>query len=181
MRLARYVMVDALNPALTASGQWFERTLDDSANKRLSVPEAFLAVDAILNIYENVASNLVVHQKVIEKHVLEELSFMATENIMMDAVKRGGDRQVLHERIRIHSLEAGFNVKEKGLANNLIELIANDPIFGLSREELSAHMLPDRYIGRCPQQVTEFLTDCVAPVLKRYSAALQAGEPQLKV
>ena len=125
--LARYVIADAANPAYTAATQWFERTLDDSANKRLSVPEAFLAVDAILNIYENVASGLVVHEKVIEKHILEELPFMASENIMMDAVKRGGDRQQLHESIRVHSLEAGKNVKELGLANNLIDLIAEDP------------------------------------------------------
>jgi len=179
--LARYVMVDALNPALTASCQWFERTLDDSANKRLSVPEAFLATDAILNIYMNVASRLVVHEKVIQKHVLEELPFMATENIMMDAVKRGGDRQILHERIRIHSLTAGNNVKEKGLANNLVDLIADDAVFGLSREELSAHLQPERYIGRSPQQVTEFLNSCVAPVLERYAAVQSSGEPELKV
>jgi len=179
--LARYVMVDALNPAMTAANQWFERTLDDSANKRLSVPEAFLAVDAILNIYQNVASRLVVHKKVIEKHVLEELPFMATENIMMDAVMKGGDRQLLHERIRIHSLTAGINVKDKGLTNNLIDLIAEDPMFGLSRSELSAHLEPERYIGRCPQQVTEFLSDCVAPVLERYAAALKSGEAELKV
>ena len=155
--LARYVMVDALNPAVTASTQWFERTLDDSANKRISVPEAFLAVDAILNIYENVVSGLVVHEKVIEKHILEELPFMASENIMMDAVKRGGDRQALHERIRVLSQEAGRNVKEFGLSNNLIELIAADPMFGMNREALTAHLEPSRYIGRCPEQVTEFL------------------------
>ena len=131
--LSRYVMVDAVNPAVTAATQWFERTLDDSANKRLSVPEAFLAVDAILNIYANVASGLVVHEKVIERHVLEELPFMASENIMMDAVKRGGNRQDLHERIRVHSLEAGRNVKDLGLPNNLIDLIAADPLFGMSQ------------------------------------------------
>ncbi len=179
--LARYVMVDALNPAVTASNQWFERTLDDSANKRLAVPEAFLAVDAILNIYENVASHLVVHEKVIQKHVLEELPFMATENIMMDAVKKGGDRQKLHERIRIHSLTAGSNVKDKGLTNNLIDLIAGDPMFGLSREELSSHLEPERYIGRCPQQVTEFLSGDVAPVLRRYAEAMRSGKADLKV
>ena len=136
--LARYVMVDAGNPAVTTATQWFERTLDDSANKRLSVPEAFLAVDAILNIYLNVASGLVVHPKVIERHVLEELPFMASENIMMDAVKRGGNRQGLHERIRVLSQEAGRNVKDLGLPNNLIDLIAEDPAFGMSREELTA-------------------------------------------
>ena len=179
--LARYVIADAANPAYTAATQWFERTLDDSANKRLSVPEAFLAVDAILNIYENVASGLVVHEKVIEKHILEELPFMASENIMMDAVKRGGDRQQLHERIRIHSQEAGRNVKELGLTNDLIDLLAADPMFGLSREELTAHMEPSRYIGRCPQQVDDFLKDCVRPVLEANRSALEEGAVDLKV
>ena len=179
--LARYVIADAANPAVTAATQWFERTLDDSANKRISVPEAFLAVDAILNIYSNVASNLVVHEKVIEKHVLEELPFMASENIMMDAVKRGGNRQELHERIRIHSLEAGRNVKDLGLSNNLIDLIAADPMFGMSREELTAHLEPSRYIGRCPEQVTDFLTEYVKPVLEAHSSALNQRETELKV
>lgn len=145
-------MADAMNPVVTAANQWFERTLDDSANKRISVPEAFLAVDAILNIYENVTSGLVVHEKVIERHVMEELPFMATENIMMDAVKRGGNRQELHERIRQLSIAAGSNVKDKGLENNLIDLIAEDPLFGMSREELTAHLEPSRYIGRCAEQ-----------------------------
>jgi len=179
--LARYVIADAANPAYTAATQWFERTLDDSANKRISVPEAFLAVDAILNIYENVASGLVVHEKVIEKHILEELPFMASENIMMDAVKRGGDRQQLHERIRIHSLEAGRNVKEFGLTNNLIDLLADDPLFGLSREELSAHMEPSRYIGRCPEQVSDFLTECVRPILESHKSVLTDQAVELKV
>ncbi len=179
--LARYVIVDVGNPAITTATQWFERTLDDSANKRLSVPEAFLAVDAILNIMENVASGLVVHPKVIEKHVLEELPFMASENIMMDAVKRGGDRQELHERIRVLSQEAGKNVKDLGLSNNLIDLIAADPAFGMTKEELSAHMEPSAYIGRCPQQVEEFLAECVAPVLERYQDALADKETELKV
>jgi adenylosuccinate lyase len=179
--LGRYVMADAMNPAMTASSQWFERTLDDSANKRISVPEAFLAVDAILNIYENVASGLVVHEKVIQRHVREELPFMATENIMMDAVKRGGNRQELHERIRQLSLIAGSNVKDKGLENNLIDLIAQDPLFGMSREELTAHLEPSRYIGRCPEQVTEFLQNCVAPVLERYPEALRGNTAELKV
>ena len=179
--LARYVIADAANPAITSATQWFECTLDDSANKRISVPEAFLAVDAILNIYTNVASNLVVHEKVIEKHVMEELPFMASENIMMDAVKRGGNRQELHERIRVHSLEAGRNVKDLGLPNNLIDLIAADPMFGMSREELTAHLEPSRYIGRCPEQVTDFLTDYVQPVLERYADALNAKETALKV
>ena len=180
--LARYVIVDVGNPAVTAATQWFERTLDDSANKRLSVPEAFLAVDAILNIMLNVCSGLVVHPKVIEKHVLEELPFMASENIMMDAVKRGGDRQELHERIRVLSQEAGRNVKDLGLHNNLIELIAADPAFGLTMEQLTAHMEPSRYIGRCPEQVEEFLDQCIAPVLSRCAQYLEQGEDtQLKV
>ncbi len=179
--LARYVIVDVGNPAVTTATQWFERTLDDSANKRLSVPEAFLAVDAILNIMENVASGLVVHPKVIEKHVMEELPFMASENIMMDAVKRGGNRQELHERIRVLSQEAGRNVKDLGLSNNLIDLIADDPDFGMTREELSAHMEPSAYIGCCPQQVDEFLDTCVAPVLEKYAASLSSKETELKV
>ncbi len=180
--LARYVIVDVGNPAVTAATQWFERTLDDSANKRLSVPEAFLAVDAILNIMLNVCSGLVVHPKVIEKHVLEELPFMASENIMMDAVKRGGDRQELHERIRVLSQEAGRNVKDLGLHNNLIELIAADPAFGLTMEQLTAHMEPSRYIGRCPEQVEEFLDQCIAPVLSRCAQDLEQDEDtQLKV
>ena len=179
--LSRYVMADAVNPAVTAASQWFERTLDDSANKRLSVPEAFLAVDAILNLYANVASGLVVHEKVIEKHVLEELPFMASENILMDAVKRGGNRQELHERIRVHSLEAGRNVKDLGLPNNLIDLIAGDPMFGMSREELTAHLEPGRYIGRCPQQVEEFLAADVAPVLEKYPGAALGKNADLKV
>ena len=179
--LARYVIVDAGNPAVTAATQWFERTLDDSANKRISVPEAFLAVDAILNIYRNVASGLVVHPKVIEKHVLEELPFMASENIMMDAVVRGGDRQELHERIRVLSQEAGRNVKDRGLSNNLIDLIAADPAFGMTKEELTAHLEPSRYIGRCPEQVEEFLAQEVEPVLKKYEAVLGEKETELKV
>ena len=179
--LARYVIVDAGNPAVTAATQWFERTLDDSANKRISVPEAFLAVDAILNIYRNVASGLVVHPKVIEKHVLEELPFMASENIMMDAVVRGGDRQELHERIRVLSQEAGRNVKDLGLSNNLIDLTAADPAFGMTKEELTAHLEPSRYIGRCPEQVEEFLTEAVQPVLEKYADVLGEKETELKV
>ncbi|MBM6869231.1 adenylosuccinate lyase [Pseudoflavonifractor phocaeensis] len=179
--LARYVIADAMNPAITSSTQWFERTLDDSANKRLSVPEAFLAVDAILNIYANVAGGLVVHEKVIEKHVMEELPFMASENIMMDAVKKGGNRQELHERIRVLSQEAGANVKDRGLSNNLIDLIAADPMFGMSREELTAHLEPSRYIGRCPEQVEDFLREYVTPVLEANAAALSKKETELKV
>ncbi len=179
--LARYVMTDVMNGAVTASSQWFERTLDDSANKRLSVPEGFLAVDAILSIWENVASGLVVHEKVIEKHVMEELPFMASENIMMDAVKKGGDRQALHERIRVLSIEAGKQVKDEGKPNDLIDRIANDPMFGMSREELMAHMEPSRYIGRCVEQVGEFLRDFVQPVLTQYSDALTGEGTQLTV
>ncbi len=179
--LARYVMADVMNPTFTAATQWFERTLDDSANKRISVPEAFLAVDAILNIYENVSAGLVVHEKVIEKHILEELPFMASENIMMDAVKKGGDRQELHERIRVHALEAGRNVKDLGLNNNLIDLIAEDSLFGMSREELVAHMEPSRYIGRCPQQVEDFISECITPVLEAHSQALTGVHTELKV
>lgn len=179
--LARYVIVDVGNPAITASTQWFERTLDDSANKRLSVPEAFLAVDAILNIMLNVSSGLIVHPKVIEKHVMEELPFMVSENIMMDAVKRGGSRQELHERIRVLSIEAGKNVKELGLPNNLIDLIAADPLFGMTREELTARLEPSRYIGRCPQQVEQFLKENVAPALERCKDVLGGADVELKV
>ena len=179
--LARYVMVDALNPAVTASTQWFERTLDDSSNKRISVPEAFLAVDAILNIYENVVSGLVVHEKVIEKHIMEELPFMATENILMDAVKRGGDRQALHERIRTHSLAAGSRVKDEGKDNDLLERIAADPAFGLSKEEVLRHLNPADYIGCCPHQVERFLAEYVQPVLDRYPHALEGTGAEIKV
>ncbi|MCD8127360.1 MAG: adenylosuccinate lyase, partial [Clostridiales bacterium] len=179
--LSRYVLSDVMNPAITASSQWFERTLDDSANKRLSVPEAFLAVDACLLIYQNITSGLVVHEKVIEKHIMEELPFMASENIMMDAVKRGGNRQELHERIRQHSLAAGHNVKDLGLENNLIDLIAADPMFGMTKEELSAHLEPSNYIGRCPEQVEEFLQECVQPVLEQYASALTRERVELSV
>ncbi len=179
--LARYVIADAANPAITSATQWFERTLDDSANKRISVPEAFLAVDAILNIYLNVASGLIVHEKVIAKHIQEELPFMASENIMMDAVRRGGDRQVLHEEIRKMSIEAGRVVKEEGGENNLLQIIAQNPMFGMTLEELSAHMDPSLYIGRCPQQVEEFLRDDIQPVLDKYADALQAKAVELTV
>lgn len=167
--LARYVMIDALNPAITASTQWFERTLDDSANKRISVPEAFLAVDAILNIYINITSGLVVYPKVIEKHVLEELPFMATENIMMEAVKKGGDRQALHERIRIHSMEAGMQVKIHGLKNDLIDRIAADPMFSLNKKELLDVMEPSKYTGRSAEQVAEYIEAQVKPKLSGIS------------
>ncbi|WP_337605928.1 adenylosuccinate lyase [Claveliimonas sp.] len=165
--LSRYVMIDALNPAITSATQWFERTLDDSANKRLSIPEGFLAIDGILDLCLNVVDGLVVYPKVIEKRLMSELPFMATENIMMDAVKAGGDRQELHERIRELSMEAGRNVKEKGLDNNLLELIAADPAFGLSIEELKETMEPSKYTGRAAYQVDHFLAEVVAPVLEK--------------
>lgn len=170
--LARYVIVDALNPAITSATQWFERTLDDSANKRLSVPEGFLAIDGILDLCLNVVDGLVVYPKVIEKHLMAELPFMATENIMMDAVKAGGDRQELHERIRELSMEAGKNVKEKGLDNNLLELIAADPSFNLSLDELKKAMDPTRYIGRAKEQVDTFLANVVRPVLEQHKEDL---------
>ncbi|MDD3228212.1 MAG: adenylosuccinate lyase [Oscillospiraceae bacterium] len=167
--LSRYVIADALNPAMTASTQWFERTLDDSANKRISIPEAFLAVDGILNLYRNVADGLVVYPKVIAQHLNRELPFMATENIMMDAVKRGGDRQQLHEHIRQHSMAASKEVKEEGKENDLLQRIADDPIFGITLEELKETVKPEKYVGRAPQQTLEFLDEVVAPVLKQYS------------
>ena len=163
--LANYVMADVMNPMMVASTQWFERTLDDSANKRLSVPEGFLAIDGILDLYLNVVDGLVVYPKVIEKHMMAELPFMATENIMMDAVKAGGDRQELHEKIRTLSMEAGKNVKEKGLDNNLLELIAADPAFNLSLDDLKAAMKPERYTGRAKEQVDEFLAEVIQPIL----------------
>lgn len=166
--LARYVICDSLNPAFTSATQWFERTLDDSANKRISVPEAFLAVDAILNIMINVVSGLVVYPKVIEAHVMNELPFMATENIMMDAVKRGGNRQDLHERIREHSMAAGKRIKEEGLENDMVDRIAGDPMFGMTREQILEHLDPSAYIGRCPSQVDEFLSECVRPAIAPY-------------
>ena len=170
--LSRYVMIDALNPAVTSATQWFERTLDDSANKRLSVPEGFLAVDGILDLCLNVVDGLVVYPKVIEKHLRSELPFMATENIMMDAVKAGGDRQELHEKIRTLSMEAGKTVKEEGRENNLLELIAADPSFNMTLEELEACMEPSRYTGRSERQVTVFLRDVVNPILEANKEAL---------
>ncbi|MFQ9510008.1 MAG: adenylosuccinate lyase [Lachnospiraceae bacterium] len=163
--LANYVMADAMNPMLTSATQWFERTLDDSANKRISIPEAFLAVDGILDLYLNVVDGLVVYPKVIEKHMMAELPFMATENIMMDAVKAGGDRQELHERIRTLSMEAGKNVKVNGGDNNLLELIAGDEAFNLTLDELKKTMDPKKYVGRSKEQVEEFLADVINPIL----------------
>lgn len=167
--LARYVMIDSLNPAITAATQWFERTLDDSANKRISIPEAFLAVDGILNLYLNVADGLVVYPKVIEQRLRKELPFMATENIMMDAVKRGADRQQLHERIRVHSMAASRVIKEEGGENDLLARIAGDEIFGVTLEELNAIVSPEKYVGRAPQQTEEFLRDVVEPLLAQYA------------
>ncbi|MBE7719592.1 MAG: adenylosuccinate lyase [Lacrimispora celerecrescens] len=163
--LSNYVMADVMNPMLVSSTQWFERTLDDSANKRLSIPEGFLAIDGILDLYLNVVDGLVVYPKVIEKHMMAELPFMATENIMMDAVKAGGDRQELHERIRELSMEAGRNVKVNGLDNNLLELIAADPSFNLSLEDLKKSMDPKQYVGCAPAQVTAYLDEVVTPLL----------------
>ena len=167
--LARYVVVDALNPAITASTQWFERTLDDSANKRISVPEAFLATDAILNLVMNVADGLVVYPKVIEQHLRRELPFMATENIMMDAAKRGADRQELLEHVRVHSMAASKVIKEEGGENDLLERIAGDPIFGVTLEELKGIVDPHKYVGRAPRQTEIFLEETVQPVLERYA------------
>ncbi|MBD5137592.1 MAG: adenylosuccinate lyase [Lachnospiraceae bacterium] len=164
--LANYVMVDALNPAITSATQWFERTLDDSANKRISVPEAFLAVDGILDLYLNVVDGLVVYPKVIEKHMMAELPFMATENIMMDAVKAGGDRQELHEKIRQLSMEAGKNVKQEGKDNNLLELIASEPAFNMTIDELKKAMEPAKYVGRSKEQVEEFLSEVISIILQ---------------
>ena len=166
--LARYVMADAINPALTAGTQWFERTLDDSANKRISVSEAFLAVDAILNIYANVTSGLVVYEKVIGRRVMEKLPFMATENIMMEAVKKGGDRQKLHEALRVHSQAAATEVKLNGAKNDLISRIAADPLFSLTEEEIKAQLDPAKFTGRSASQVDEFLRDYATPVIKKY-------------
>lgn len=166
--LARYVIADTINPAVTAATQWFERTLDDSANKRISVPEAFLAVDAVLSIYINVTEGLVVYDKVITSRIMSELPFMATENIMMQAVKKGGDRQELHERIRVHSMAAAKVVKEEGKANDLLERIAEDELFNLNKDELAKLLNPKDYIGMAPQQTEDFLRECVKPVLDKY-------------
>ncbi len=163
--LSRYLMIDVLNPAFTAGTQWFERTLDDSANKRIAVAEAFLAADAILNIMLNVTSGLVVYDKVVRQRVMKELPFMATENIIMDAVKKGGDRQELHEHIRLHSMAAGRIVKEEGGENDLVDRIAADPIFKVTKEEILSTLQPEHFTGRAPEQVKEFLTECVKPVL----------------
>lgn len=164
--LANYVIADTINPMMTAATQWFERTLDDSANKRISIPEGFLAIDGILDLYLNIVDGLVVYTKVIEKHLMAELPFMATENIMMDAVKKGGDRQEMHEVIRTLSMQAGANVKQEGKDNNLLELIAADEHFDLTLEELQNTMDPQKYVGRSVQQVEEFLDEVIRPVLE---------------
>ena len=171
--LARYVIVDSLNPAITASTQWFERTLDDSANKRISVAEAFLALDGVLNLYINIAENMVVYDKVIAAHVNRELPFMATENIMMESVKRGGDRQELHERIREHSMAAAQRVKGEGLDNDLIERIINDPTFNLSKEEILGIIDPNKFVGRAPSQVVEFIAEYVDPIIEANKEAIE--------
>ena len=171
--LARYVIVDALNPAITASTQWFERTLDDSANKRISVAEGFLALDGVLNLYINIAENMVVYDKVISAHVNRELPFMATENIMMESVKRGGDRQELHERIREHSMAAAQRVKGEGLDNDLIERIIADDSFNLSKEEILSIIDPTKFVGRAPSQVVEFIDEYVTPIIEANKDAIE--------
>ncbi|MBQ4257854.1 MAG: adenylosuccinate lyase [Clostridia bacterium] len=168
--LSRYVIVDSLNPALTASTQWFERTLDDSANKRISVSEAFLAVDAILNIYINVSSGLVVYDKVVERRVMEKLPFMATENVMMESVKRGGNRQQLHETLRVYSHEAAAKVKLEGGANDLIDRMANDPAIPLTKDEILEQLDPKKYTGRSASQVEEFLKEVIDPMISQYDS-----------
>lgn len=165
--LARYVMVDTLNPAFTAATQWFERTLDDSANKRISVAEGFLAVDSILNIMINVCDGLVVYPKVIEQRVMRELPFMATENIMMSAVKKGGNRQQLHEKLRVHALAAAKRVKEEGLENDMIDRVCADPAFQITKEELAGVLKPIHYVGRSVEQTEEFIRDVIGPILEK--------------
>lgn len=166
--LSRYVLADVMNPAITSATQWFERTLDDSANKRLSIPEGFLAIDGILDLCLNVVDGLVVYPKVIEKHFMAEIPFMATENIMMDAVKNGGNRQELHEKIRQLSMQAGKTVKEEGKENNLVDLIAADPAFGLTKADIENNLKPELYVGRAPRQVEVYLRDVVNPVLEAH-------------
>ncbi len=179
--LARHVITLVIDPAFTAATQWFERTLDDSANKRIAIPEAYLATDSILLILHNVASGLVVYPEMIRRHLMDELPFMATENLMMRSVKRGGDRQELHEKVRRHALAAGERVKMHGLENDLLDRIAADPAFGVTREELEDELRPERFVGRAPEQVDEFLTDWVDPVLNRYEADVNLETPELHV
>ena len=172
--LARYVISDSINPAITASTQWFERTLDDSANRRIAISEAFMAVDAILNIYINVTSGLVVYPKVVEARIMRELPFIASENIMMDLVKKGGDRQEIHEKIRVHSIAAGKRVKEEGLDNDMIERICADPTLDITLDEIKAILIPSKYIGRCVEQVERFLEDDVDPFLVGMDSAVKS-------
>ena len=179
--LARHAITLTLDPAFTAATQWFERTLDDSANKRIAVPEAYLSVDSILLIQHNIAAGMVVYPKMIRRRLMEELPFMATENLMMRSVKRGGDRQELHERVRRHSVEAGRRIKAEGLPNDLLDRIAADEAFGVTREELEETLSPERYVGRAPEQVEAFLAEWVQPVLDRYAADLNAAAPDLHV
>ncbi len=178
--LSRLVIVNSLNSAITASTQWLERTLDDSANRRISIPQAFLAVDGILNLYINIISGLVVYPQVIHKHIMEELPFMATEYILMEAVKKGGDRQELHEKIRVFSMKAGARVKEKGESNDLMDRIAADPAFGFTRQELADIMNPSNFIGRAPDQVRDFLSDYIRPILEKNKDQIGVEE-ELKV
>jgi adenylosuccinate lyase len=179
--LSRHAISLVIDPAFTAATQWFERTLDDSANKRIAVPEAYLTVDAVLLILHNVASGLVVYPEMIRRHLMDELPFMATENLMMRSVKRGGDRQDLHERVRKHSVAAGARVKREGLDNDLLDRIAADEAFGVTREELEEELRPERFVGRAPQQVDEFLAEWVEPVLSRYAAEISHRTPELHV
>jgi len=179
--LARHVIALTIDPAFTAASQWFERTLDDSANKRIAVPEAYLATDAVLLILHNVASGMVVYPEMIRRRLMEELPFMATENLMMRAAKRGGDRQELHERVRVHSIAAGREVKQHGRPNDLMDRIAADPAFGVTREELEEDLRPELYVGRAPEQVDEFLQEWVRPALERHAGEMEAGAPALHV
>lgn len=179
--LSRHAITLVLDPAFTAATQWFERTLDDSANKRIAVPEAYLAIDSVLLIQHNVAAGMVVYPEMIRRRLMDELPFMATENLMMRSVKRGGDRQELHERVRRHSVAAGVRIKQEGLANDLLDRIAGDPAFGVTRAELEEELRPERYVGRAPQQVDEFLAEWVDPVLRRYPDVVQSETPELHV
>ena len=179
--LARHAITLVLDPAFTAATQWFERTLDDSANKRIAIPEAYLAIDSILLIQHNVAAGMVVNPEMIRRRLMEELPFMATENLMMRSVKRGGDRQDLHERVRRHSVAAGGRIKQEGLPNDLLDRIAADAAIGVTRAELEEELRPERYVGRAPQQVDEFLVEWVDPVLEKYRDDVAARAPELHV
>jgi adenylosuccinate lyase len=179
--LARHAISLVIDPAFTAATQWFERTLDDSANKRIAVPEAYLTVDSILLIQHNVAAGLVVYPRMIRRRLMEELPFMATENLMMRSVKRGGDRQELHERVRQHSVAAGQRIKGEGLQSDLLDRIAADEAFGVTRDELEDALRPELYVGRAPQQVDEFLAEWVEPVLAKYAGDLGTATPELHV